>query len=772
MSENNKRKIKNSLMVVSLAGMIAFLIRKLVDIYIGYNPVIFSENLEIITLAVAIISALSVLTYAFALKRKYSLVFAALVFGGGIMEYSDNLFVVNKEININLYGLFLIVIIIALFMLYLENTGRNIRNGEFLILFFACIAVVVGDLIALKVGILEPFMFSADFVPYFETVILVSIPIFSLIYYNAKETSQNVFNSFFVIGAIFYALSQTYYSLFYYRIYAPYFLTGQVFEFFAYSLPILSVLVALMSSIADKDRVINKSEILKKNLFMFFKSAEYNDLITVFVNDRYEIVYSNPKYRNYFNNSGKELQVDFREYLMEKSRRIIERKNYSSSIQIEMEGKMRILELDVVYIPSEDENIFCINAKDVTSYRTMQESLAKSENKYRSFFNLIPDYIFVYDIENNRILEANDAIYEEFDEVKRRNLGDDITKTLFENQGNFKLNQLAKSLYADDIIKMDTYKIIGDNDKAIYVEPNFRLIKVDGKAKQILVFLRNVTNSKKLEELRVENENTMRKLYQAQEHEKVKNEFFANISHELRTPINVIFSALEVMEMYRGEAHKEDEYKSIIKQNSYRLLKLVNNILDSARVDADFYKIRMQNLDVVRIVEDITTSVVPYAANKGIDLIFDTEFEEHVVAFDKDNLERIMLNLLSNAIKFTPPGGGITVNVKRDEDTGMILVSVEDTGIGVPEDKLRTIFDRFVQVNKSTTRDHEGTGIGLSIVDKLANIMGGRCHVESILDKGSTFTIALPDMILEHSEDITENYEISSERVAIELSDI
>jgi len=275
---------------------------------------------------------------------------------------------------------------------------------------------------------------------------------------------------------------------------------------------------------------------------------------------------------------------------------------------------------------------------------------------------------------------------------------------------------------------------------------------------------------RRLDELRIENEDNLRRLYQAQEHEKVKNEFFANISHELRTPINVIFSALEVMDLHRNNEEKQDEYKSIIRQNSYRLLKLVNNILDSTKFDAKFYNIRLVNMDVVRLVEDTVTSVVPYASSRGIELVFDTEFEEKHIALDKDSLERVVLNLLSNAIKFTPPGGEIKVMISEQDDE--VRISVSDTGIGIPSDKLKDIFDRFIQVNKSTTRDHEGTGIGLSIVDKLVDIMGGRCEVMSELEMGSDFSVILPDVQADDDGEGPESYEISRERVAIELSDI
>ena len=149
--------------------------------------------------------------------------------------------------------------------------------------------------------------------------------------------------------------------------------------------------------------------------------------------------------------------------------------------------------------------------------------------------------------------------------------------------------------------------------------------------------------------------------------------------------------------------------------------------------------------------------------------------EEHITSFDKESLERVILNLLSNAIKFTQPGGKIFVNLRIDEENRMILLDVEDNGIGIPQDNVDKIFDRFIQVNKSTTRDNEGTGIGLSIVKKLMNLMGGDCTVRSELNVGTTFTLNLREGTTGEPLEILPNkeyYNKTQKRVEIEFSDL
>ncbi|OPZ88700.1 MAG: Adaptive-response sensory-kinase SasA [Firmicutes bacterium ADurb.Bin419] len=169
-------------------------------------------------------------------------------------------------------------------------------------------------------------------------------------------------------------------------------------------------------------------------------------------------------------------------------------------------------------------------------------------------------------------------------------------------------------------------------------------------------------------------------------------------------------------------------------------------------------------------------SVSEYTRNKKIGLLFDTDSEEIFMACDIDKIERILLNLLSNAIKFSSEGGQIEVNVFNK--TQNILINVSDTGIGIPEDKLESVFERFKQLEDSLTRNYEGTGLGLSLVRSLVEMHGGSIKVESKLGVGSTFSILLPVMVLKDKEcfsDSETDTEIErgiNEKINIELSNI
>jgi signal transduction histidine kinase len=213
-----------------------------------------------------------------------------------------------------------------------------------------------------------------------------------------------------------------------------------------------------------------------------------------------------------------------------------------------------------------------------------------------------------------------------------------------------------------------------------------------------------------------------------------------------------------------------EKYICTMKQNCYRLTRLINNILDITKIDSGYCKLSMQNVDIVNVIESITLSVVEYAKSKEISIIFDTDVEEKIMAVDVDKIERILLNLLSNAIKFTDKEGNILVSIKNEDDH--IEISVKDNGIGIPENKQRSIFERFIQVDKSLSRNNEGSGIGLSLVKSLVEMHGGNIKVKSNLGKGSEFIVKIPVFNIGREESEMKYNDINIEKIGIEFSDI
>lgn len=291
----------------------------------------------------------------------------------------------------------------------------------------------------------------------------------------------------------------------------------------------------------------------------------------------------------------------------------------------------------------------------------------------------------------------------------------------------------------------------------------------------ILSILRDITSQKQVEKLQKDVEKNIELLNESREYNKLITDFLANISHELKTPLNVIFTAVQILDLYKKDAEsydKKEQYIKVIKQNCYRLMRLINNLLDTTKLDSGYLKLNLVNCNIVNLVEEITLSVVYYAESKNINIIFDTDVEEKIMAVDPDKIERIVLNLLSNAIKFTGSGGNIYVTVKDFEDN--IIISVKDTGIGIPEDKIENIFDRFVQVDKTLRRNKEGSGIGLYLVKSFVNMHEGTIDIQSEIGKGSEFIINIPVKLVKEDLEKENNvfYSPSKEYVDMEFADI
>ncbi|UYZ33908.1 PAS domain-containing sensor histidine kinase [Clostridium beijerinckii] len=238
----------------------------------------------------------------------------------------------------------------------------------------------------------------------------------------------------------------------------------------------------------------------------------------------------------------------------------------------------------------------------------------------------------------------------------------------------------------------------------------------------------------------------------------MKDEFLSIISHEFRTPLNVINSAVQAMEYicFNELSNNTKKYLGMIKLNTFRQLRLVNNILDITSSNLKSTKINKKNIDIVFFIDAIVESVRSYATKKEIDLILETSYKEFEVAIDNEKFARILLNLLSNAIKFTSDNKKITVRFNALKEN--IFIEVSDEGIGIPSDKIDTIFEQFGQVDSSLSRQVEGTGLGLSLVKKFVEDLGGRIFVNSKVSKGSAFIVMLPN------EKVTETYEYRSSK--------
>jgi signal transduction histidine kinase len=227
------------------------------------------------------------------------------------------------------------------------------------------------------------------------------------------------------------------------------------------------------------------------------------------------------------------------------------------------------------------------------------------------------------------------------------------------------------------------------------------------------------------------------------EHDRLKSEFFSNITHELRTPLTMILAPLEgLLDGDLGNLRpQQKEYLRPIQQNALKLLKLINDLLDLAKIDEHYLRLRVEPTELVQLVTEIVEQARPLAARKDIALELDIRRTEADLLVDLERMERALVNLLSNALKFTSPGGQVHVWMDATDDE--VRIGVRDTGIGIPQDQLERVFERFAQADGSATRRYGGTGVGLALAKEIVELHGGGITVDSREGEGSEFVVHL-----------------------------
>lgn len=457
---------------------------------------------------------------------------------------------------------------------------------------------------------------------------------------------------------------------------------------------------------------------------------------------------------------------------------------------IAVEGNVAVYK---IVLKEELIGILCVKFKDNDSFMNFQHDYLKS------ICSEIALMVNKCKIQRCIVDESEKRVYKEKELEDYVEISTDLIATLDCNGKFIKVNDQWTNILgwsAEEMLGMSFYDLVdqdsinrhhfyknnlGNNDDL--VDFTDRYLAKDNTYKYLILKSKYVQSKKEYiitgKDITqdVDVKNKLEEMKKAIEFESKKNDFFTNISHELKTPINIILGSNQLMELnYKNHNITDEKLKNSInltKQNSYRLLKLVGNFLDISKMGAGFYEIEPINTNIVSVVENIGQSVEPYMAAKKIQFIFDTETEGEIVACDPDKIERIVLNLLSNAIKYTNENGKIFVNVASKES--VVEISVEDTGTGIPKDKVEKVFNRFEQVDPSLVKKREGCGIGLSLTKHLVEMHGGEIWVESQEGKGSKFIFTIPKQLVNNQTDEAMDILDDSTRVdkcRIEFSDI
>lgn len=509
------------------------------------------------------------------------------------------------------------------------------------------------------------------------------------------------------------------------------------------------VIVCILKDITQTTLIQNKleeSENMYKNLMDVLNEG-------VIIHDNKNIKYINDKGLEILdiNIGKKEIFIEdiknivskkFREKFLSNIQLVISRKEEKVINKIELING-RIVELVTTNIKLNDEDLLISIVIDITELENTIMNIEQSEKTYKLLLQTLPEGIVIVNPTTKKHIYRNEASIRMLKTIGLEKLNESIKTYLKEeNYGNFRRFTI---------------------DKLNNVDISLAIVKREEEGSLIVVFRMLDCEFKSIQ--------LEKELNRIKEKNKFKTEFLSNVAYDIKKPINKIFETNNNLIENKGKYNSENinNHTRLVKQNCYRLIRLLNNIEYVSRIDNGTCTLELRKCDIVKLVENIVKISKTYTDKKGIDISFKSEVNKKILSLDIDKVEKIILNILSNAIKFTDTGGKIDINLYMQNE--QVCISIKDTGIGIPKDKTEVIFENFEQLDTTLSRGCEGTGMGLSVVKKLANLNNIKINVESELNKGSEFIITLPNNIVSKNIKLQDKF-AQDEKIDIEFSDI
>jgi len=393
--------------------------------------------------------------------------------------------------------------------------------------------------------------------------------------------------------------------------------------------------------------------------------------------------------------------------------------------------------------------------ENITGIIKSEEALRESEEKFRTLFESAPLGIMIVDMESH-IIQVNDKI-EEFFNYNRSDLIGKKVEILVPERFRIAHAEHIRNYYKNPSRRpmgegLDIYGRRKDGSEIPFAialshikvkDAMFNIVFIDDitelreKEKEKEQFLKIIQSN--IVELNIANR-------QLEKASTMKDEFLANMSHELRTPLNAILGMSEtLLEETYGPLNTEQE-KSVktIEESGKHLLSLINDILDLSKIEAGKFELQPSSVKILPVCKACLAMIKQQAHKKHLQIITNFDSEVIIISTDERRLKQILVNLLNNAVKFTEEGGKIGLEVLCDRKNNRVNFTVWDEGIGIAEEDVGRLFKPFTQIDSRLSRRYEGTGLGLALVARLTELLGGMVSVKSVSGKGSRFTVTLP----------------------------
>lgn len=414
--------------------------------------------------------------------------------------------------------------------------------------------------------------------------------------------------------------------------------------------------------------------------------------------------------------------------------------NKFESILVNADGKEIPVLTSIVPVSLSDKRYLVESFVDMSRIKETEKALMESEEKFEKISTSAQDAIIMID---NRgcIIFWNQAAEKMFGYTREEVIGKDMHGLIASPEYRSRYEQGFAGFIAEgkgpaigQILSLNARK---KNGTEFPVEISLSTFKFRNGTWNAAGIIRDITDRKKAEEALIDAK------INAETANRAKSEFLATMSHELRTPLNSIIGFSELMlDCNIADSDMQKKFLGNISTSGKHLLSLINNILDLSKIEAGKMDLSYETFGVYSAIDEVKQLVAPLADKKRLKLELHKDESLDNIYADKLKFKQILFNLASNAIKFTPPGGKVIISATRNQDK--VQFSVEDTGIGIAEENKRKLFQPFIQIESTTSRRYEGTGLGLSLVKKFIEMHGGQIWFESEFGKGTKFTFDLP----------------------------